>query len=80
MTHLHFTLETKELQNLIEKSVKDDLSKNILMTVFNQLMEEQRTQYIQASEYERSSQRNGYYEREWTTRIGTLNLRVPRTR
>ena len=26
------------------------------------------------------SQRNGYYEREWTTRIGTLNLRVPRTR
>jgi len=84
MTHLHFTLETKEIQNLIEKSVKDDLSKNILMTVFNQLMEEQRTQYIQASEYERSnqrvSQRNGYYEREWTTRIGTLNLRVPRTR
>ena len=53
MTHLHFTLETKEIQNLIEKSVKDDLSKNILMTVFNQLMEEQRTQYIQASEYER---------------------------
>lgn len=84
MTHLHFTLETKEIQNLIEKSVQDDLSKNILMTVFHQLMEEQRNQYIQAGEYERSnervSQRNGYYEREWTTRIGTLNLRVPRTR
>ncbi len=84
MTHLHFTLETKEIQNLIDKSVEDDLSKTILTTVFNQLMEEQRTQYIQAEEYERShertSQRNGYYERGWTTRIGTLNLSVPRTR
>jgi len=84
MTHLHFTLETKEIQSLIDKSVKDDLSKTILTTVFNQLMEEQRTQYIQAEAYERSderaSQRNGYYERAWTTRIGTLNLSVPRTR
>lgn len=84
MTHLHFTLETKEIQNLIDKSAKDDLSKTILTTVFNQLMEEQRTQYIQANEYERSderiSQRNGFYEREWTTRIGTLSLAVPRTR
>ncbi len=51
MTHLHFTLETKEIQSLIEKSVKDELSKNIL-TVFNQLMEEQRTQYIQATDYD----------------------------
>lgn len=84
MTHLHFTLETEEIQNLIDKSVKDDLSKTILTTVFHQLMEEQRTEYIQATNYERSdervSQRNGYYEREWTTRIGTLNLMVPRTR
>lgn len=84
MTHLHFTLKTKEIQSLIDNSVKDDLSKTILTTVFNQLMEQQRTQYIQANDYERSeervSQRNGYYERTWTTRIGTLNLMVPRTR
>lgn len=84
MTHLHFTLKTEEIQNLIDQSVNDNLSKTILTTVFQQLMEEQRTQYIQATEYERShervSHRNGYYEREWTTRIGTLNLMVPRTR
>src|SRR5690625_366545 len=84
MTHLHFTLKTSEIQNLIDQSVKDDISKTILTTVFNQLMEQQRTQYIQANEYERSdsrtSQRNGYYERNWTTRIGTLELKVPRTR
>ncbi len=28
----------------------------------------------------RISQRNGYYERELTTRIGSLELKVPRTR
>src|SRR5699024_5178272 len=40
--------------------------------------------YIQAQEYERTndrrSQRNGYYERAYTTRVGTLELTVPRTR
>ncbi|MCZ1731319.1 IS256-like element IS1542 family transposase, partial [Enterococcus faecium] len=69
---------------MIEHSVKDDVSKNILTTVFNQLMENQRTEYIQADDYERSesrqSQRNGYYERDFTTRVGTLELKVPRTR
>ncbi|PMC58092.1 IS256 family transposase, partial [Dolosicoccus paucivorans] len=30
-----------------QHSVKDDVSKNILTTVFNQLMENQRTEYIQ---------------------------------
>jgi len=44
----------------------------------------QRTEYIQADDYERSesrqSQRNGYYERDFTTRVGTLELKVPRTR
>jgi len=57
MTHIHFTLKREEIQSLIETSIKDDISKNILTTVFNQLMEEQRTQYIQASNYERSNKR-----------------------
>ena len=84
MTQVYFTLNSEEVQSIIEHSVKDDVSKNILTTVFNQLMENQRTEYIQADDYERSesrqSQRNGYYEREFTTRVGTLELRVPRTR
>lgn len=74
----------EEVQSIIEHSVKGDVSKNILTTFFNQLMENQRTEYIQAEDYERSesrqSQRNGYYERDFTTRVGTLELRVPRTR
>ena len=52
--------------------------------VFNQLMEQERSDYINADDYERSddrvSYRNGYYERDFTTRVGTLELRVPRTR
>ncbi|HFI0813427.1 TPA: IS256-like element IS1542 family transposase, partial [Streptococcus suis] len=84
MAQVHFTLNNEEVQSIIEHSVKDEVSKNILTTVFNQLMENQRTEYIQADDYERSesrqSQRNGYYERDFTTRVGTLELKVPRTR
>ena len=84
MTQVHFTLNQEEIQKLIQKSVSDDLSKNILTTVFNELMEKQRDAYIGVGEYERDqgrrSQRNGYYERDYTTRVGSLTLRVPRTR
>ena len=84
MTQVHFTLNSEVVQSISEHSVKDDVSKNSLTTVFNQLMENQRTEYIQAEDYERSesrqSQRTGYYERDFTTRIGTLELKVPRTR
>ena len=84
MTQVHFTLKTQDIQNVINESVKDELSKNILTTVFNQLMEQQRDDYIGVGDYERSkertSARNGYYEREYTTRVGTLTLKVPRTR
>ena len=45
MTQVHFTLKSEEIQSIIEYSVKDDVSKNILTTVFNQLMENQRTEY-----------------------------------
>ena len=84
MTQVHFTLKQDEIQKLLADSVKDELSLTILTTVFNTLMEHLRDEYIGANEYERAegrvSQRNGYYEREYTTRIGSLSLRVPRTR
>ena len=41
MTQVHFTLKSEEIQSIIEYSVKDDVSKNILTTVFNQLINEQ---------------------------------------
>jgi len=57
---------------------KMKLSKNILTTVFNQLMEINEQNIFKPDDYERSesrqSQRNGYYERDFTTRVGTLEL------
>lgn len=55
MTQVHFTLNNDEVQSIIEHSVKDDVSKNILTTVFNQLMENQRTEYIRAEDIEKES-------------------------
>ncbi|PAG08153.1 transposase, partial [Staphylococcus aureus] len=57
MTQVHFTLKSEEIQSIIEYSVKDDVSKNILTTVFNQLMENQRTEYIQAKEIDEAEKR-----------------------
>ena len=76
MTQVHFTLKSEEIQSIIEYSVKDDVSKNILTTLFKQLMEHQRTEYIQAKKYDRpekrQSQRIDYYERIFTTAVVTL--------
>ena len=84
MTQIHFTLDSNELQELISNSGADQASVLILTKLFNTLMEKQRDEYCQVESYERTenrvSQRNGYYERALTTRVGTLNLLVPRTR
>jgi transposase-like protein len=48
------------------------------------LMEIEVSQQLGAERYERTServgQRNGYRERDWDTRVGTIGLRVPRVR
>ena len=48
------------------------------------LMELEVTQQVGAERYERAltrtGQRNGYREREWDTRVGTIELQVPRVR
>ena len=84
MTQLHFTLNTEDIQNLINTEVKNDIARNILTKVFNELMEKERDEYLENKAYQRdpnrNTYRNGYYERDYTTKIGTLTLRVPRTR
>ncbi len=84
MTQLHFTISEEDIQNLINTEVKNEASRSILTNVFNQLMEKERDEYLDNKAYQRDSERttyrNGYYERDFTTRIGTLTLRVPRTR
>ncbi|HCD4477218.1 TPA: transposase, partial [Enterococcus faecium] len=63
MTQVHFTFESEEIQAIINESGANDTAKTLMTIMFNQLMEEQRNQYIQANAYERSeerqSQRNG---------------------
>jgi transposase-like protein len=48
------------------------------------LLEMEVTQSVGAERHERTpeptGQRNGYREREWDTRVGTIELRVPRVR
>lgn len=48
------------------------------------LMELEVTQHVGAARHERTAdrtgQRNGYRERRWDTRVGTLELKVPRVR
>ena len=84
MTQIHFTLDKGELQELISNSGANEASKLILTKLFNELMENQRDEYCKVDPYERdenrTAQRNGYYQRDLTTRIGTINLNVPRTR
>ena len=83
MTQLHFTINQEEIQNLINESVDNEIAKSILTKVFNELMEKERDEYLENKAYQRdpnrSTYRNGYYERDYTTKIGTLTL-VPRTR
>ena len=85
MTQLYFTLNMEYIQNLINTEVRNDMAKTILTKVFNELMEKQRDEYLKNIAYQRdhtnrSTYRNGYYERDYTTKIGTLTLRVPRTK
>ncbi|MGN4172445.1 transposase [Enterococcus faecium] len=80
-----FTLKSEKIQSIIEYSVKDDVSKNILTTVFNQLMENQRTEYIQKqknmNEHRKPTKSNEMaIMRAQLYDNGTLELKVPRTR
>ncbi|MDD4694034.1 MAG: transposase, partial [Firmicutes bacterium] len=53
-----------QIQTLIANCAANELAKDILTLVFNQIMEQQRTEYIKANDSERcdsrQSSRNGY--------------------
>jgi len=73
-------------QDLIQQLLGDDDDgmAQLKEAVLNQLLEEQRTEQLQADPHERSDDRrghhNGYYERDRMTRVGTIELQVPRIR
>ena len=67
-----------------EEDSDEDLLKYILETVFNELLEKEMTEYLKAEKYEQNEERcghrNGCRESNLHTRVGTLELRVPRDR
>jgi putative transposase len=75
------------LAELVRKAEADgdvDFLKEGVRVLSQALMEVEVAQHLGAERYERtgerSGQRNGYRERNWDTRVGTLELRVPRVR
>jgi putative transposase len=61
-----------------------DFLREAMLTLVRLLMEVEVGEQIGAERYERSeertTQRNGYREREWETRVGELPLRIPKLR
>lgn len=84
MTQFNITLDLEEIKAMLQESELNSILKSSITLILNQLMETERDDYMQSERYERlderATYRNGYYERELLTNVGTIQLRVPRTR
>ena len=81
------SIDRMSLLELLRKSGSDgdvDFLKEALNVLVHSLMEAEVAAQIGAERYERNTertnQRNGYRQREWDTRVGTLNLSIPKLR
>ena len=75
------------LAELVRKAEADgdvDFLKERVRVLSQALLEVEVAQHIGAERYERTGERNGqrnaYRDRTWDTRVGTLDLKVPRVR
>lgn len=61
-----------------------DFLRELVQMFAQSLIDAEATQKVGANSYERTeerkTQRNGYREREWNTRLGTLDLKIPKLR
>ena len=82
MADFNITVNPDMLPNLLTEG--GDGLKKLVESVLNQVLEAQMTEHLGAHRHERSEDRagywNGYRERQLSTRVGTLVLRVPQTR
>jgi transposase-like protein len=78
------TKPTMDLSELLAKHDQGDFLRGIAEAVLQLIMESDVDGLIGAGRHERSGERttwrNGYRERALDTRLGTLNLRVPKLR
>ena len=83
MAQLHFTLDYDFFVGLFSET-KDDAFGKLMEAMLNQVLKAESTQQLNAENYERSDERldyrNGTRERSLTTRIGKIELQVPRHR
>lgn len=84
MTQINITINIEELKAKIESSSLESPVKASLSLILNSLMEKERDEYINALSHQRTEERNGYrngyYGRELITAVGSIKLKVPRTR
>lgn len=84
MAQINLTVDSEILKGLFTTNGKDEAFASLVSTILNQVLSAQASEQIGAQPYERSLERqtyrNGYREREMHTRVGTLQLLVPRLR
>ena len=78
------TDEMMALRSMLEKGTDADLLREMIGFAAQRLMELEVQSLTGAGHSERSPdrlvQRNGYRDRDWETRAGTVELRIPRLR
>lgn len=83
MAQLNITLNQEEILQLMSDD-RNGAFKELLAKSLNQLLQAESTEQLKAEPYERSDtrtdSRNGSYTRTLTTRLGTIELKVPRHR
>lgn len=74
------TIDRMDLAALIEKSPDADFLREMIEVISNRLMQMEVEGLTGAAHGERSAarinQRNGYRERQWETRAGTIDLAI----
>jgi len=82
MANLRMTL--LDLLNKDEQGAAPNFLRDGVQLLAKELMEAEVTQLVGAGPHERSegrlNYRNGYREREWDTRVGTIDLQIPKLR
>ena len=83
MAQLNITLSQDEILQLLSDN-REDAFKLLLQESLNSILQAESKEQLKADKYERSNERtdsrNGSRERQLTTRIGTIELVVPRHR
>lgn len=84
MASFQVTIDDDKLQNLFREGGSTDGMKHVIECAVNKVLEAELTEHLNAERGERTEERlgyrNGHYTRRITTRVGTLELEVPRDR